>query len=176
MDDFKDYFYLGKVVKVHGYEGKVSIYLDTDEPQEYIDINMIYINIAGSLVPYFINSLSLLNNKAVVSFLDVDDNDKASALVNKELYLPIALLPELTGNKFYYHEVKGMLVIDKSFGKLGPISAVLEYPNQAVLQIFVNQKEVLIPISNEIILDVDRKANKMIIKAPEGLLDVYLKP
>jgi len=176
MDEFKDYFYLGKVVKVHCYEGKVSIYFDTDEPQEYIDIDMIYVNIAGSLVPYFINDLSLLNNKAVVSFMDVDDIDKANSLVNKELYLPITLLPELTGNKFYYHEVKNMMVIDESFGELGPISAVLEYPNQAVLQVFVDDKEVLIPISNEIIINVDRKANIIIIKAPEGLLDVYLKP
>ncbi len=175
MSNFKDYYYLGKVVKVHGYEGKVSIYFDTDEPSEYIDIDMVYVNIAGSLVPYFINDLSLLNNKAVVSFMDVDDIDKASSLVNKELYLPLSQLPELTGNKFYYHEVKNMLVIDESYGELGPISSVLEYPNQAVLQVFVENKEVLIPISNEIIIDVDRKANKMIIKAPEGLLDVYLK-
>jgi len=176
MSNFEDYFYLGKVVKVHGYEGKVSIYLDTDEPQEYIDIDMIYVNVAGNLVPYFINNLSLLNNKAVVSFMDIDDIDKANNLVNKELYLPISLLPELTGNKFYYHEVKDMLVIDEVFGELGPINAVLEYPNQAVLQVFVDQKEVLIPISNSIIINVDRKANKIIIKAPEGLLDVYLKP
>ncbi len=176
MSDFKDYFYLGKVVKVHGYEGKVSIYLDTDEPQEYIDIEMIYLNITGNLVPYFITDLSLLNNKAVVSFMDIEDIDKAASLVNKELYLPISLLPELTGNKFYYHEVKNMLVIDESHGELGPISAVLEYPNQAVLQVFVDNKEVLIPISNEIILDVDRIKNTMKIAAPEGLLDVYLKP
>ncbi|MFK5854840.1 MAG: ribosome maturation factor RimM [Bacteroidota bacterium] len=176
MSEFKDYFYLGKVVKAHGYEGKVSIYFDTDEPQEYIDIDMVFVDIAGSLVPYFINELSLLNNKAVVSFMDVDDADKANGLVNKELYLPLSLLPKLTGNKFYYHEVKNMMVIDEDFGKLGPISAVLEYPNQAVLQVFVDQKEVLIPISTEIIINVDRPQNIMTIKAPEGLLDVYLKP
>jgi 16S rRNA processing protein RimM len=175
MSEFKDHFYLGKIVKVHGYEGKVSIYLDTDEPQEYIDIDMIFIDISGNLVPYFIDDLSLLNNKAVVSFMDVDDIDKATTLVNKELYLPLSLLPELTGNRFYYHEVKGMNVIDQNFGDLGPISAVLEYPNQAVLQVFVDGKEVLIPISNEIIINVDRTKNIMTVAAPEGLLDVYLK-
>jgi 16S rRNA processing protein RimM len=176
MSEFKDYFYLGKVIKVHGYEGKLSIYFDTDEPDEYIDTEMVYINIAGSLVPYFITELSLLNNKAVVNFMDVDNIDKAASLVNKEIYLPISLLPELTGNKFYYHEVNNMLVIDESYGELGPISAVLEYPNQAVLQVFVDKKEVLIPISNEIILDVNREKGIIKIAAPEGLLDVYLKP
>ncbi len=42
---------------------------------------MVYINIAGNLIPFFINELSLLNNKAVVSFMDVDDTDKASEVL-----------------------------------------------------------------------------------------------
>ena len=174
MNEFKDYFYLGKVTKPHGYEGKVTIYLDTDEPQEYIDIELVHINMGGKLVPYFIESLSLLNNKAVVSFMDVDDIEKAESLVKKELYLPISMLPELSGNKFYYHEIPGMIVVDKNFGELGPIKEVLEYPNQAVLQVFYKEKEVLIPISDDIILNVDREQNTITIIAPDGLLDVYL--
>jgi len=173
MSEFNDYFYLGIVTKPHGYEGKVTIYFDTDEPQEYADLEMVHINIGGNLVPYFIESLSLLNNKAVVSFLDVDNIEKAESLVKKEIYLPISMLPKLSGNKFYYHEVTGMMVIDESFGELGSISAVL-YPNQAVIQVFHKQKEVLIPISDEIIINLDREQNEMIIRAPEGLLDVYL--
>ncbi len=174
MSEFNDYFYLGIVTKPHGYEGKVTIYFDTDEPQQYADLEMVHINIGGNLVPYFIESLSLLNNKAVVSFMDVDNIEKAESLVKKEIYLPISMLPKLTENKFYYHEVTGMMVIDETFGELGPISAVLEYPNQAVIQVFHKQKEVLIPISDEIIINLDREQNKMIIRAPEGLLDVYL--
>lgn len=174
MEEFKEYFYLGKVTKPHGFEGKVTVYFDTDEPQEYADIELVHINIGGKLVPYFIESLSLLNNKAVVSFMDIDNIEKAESLVQKELYLPISLLPELTGNKFYYHEIPGMMVIDKIFGELGPIKEVLEYPNQAVLQVFYNEKEVLIPISKDIILNVDREQKIITIAAPEGLLDVYL--
>ncbi len=174
MSEFNDYFYLGIVTKPHGYEGKVTIYFDTDEPQQYADLEMVHINIGGNLVPYFIESLSLLNNKAVVSFMDVDNIEKAESLVKKEIYLPISMLPKLTENKFYYHEVTGMMVIDETFGELGPISAVLEYPNQAVIQVFHKQREVLIPISDEIIINLDREQNEMIIRAPEGLLDVYL--
>lgn len=175
MDDFNDYFYLGKVVKLHGYGGKVSIFLDTDEPKEYAEIKMIFINIGGNLVPYFINEISILNNKAIIDFVDVDDIEKAEGLINKEIYMPVSMLPELSGNKFYYHEVKDMMVIDDNFGELGQICNVLEYPNQAVLQVYYDNKEVLIPISDDIILNVDRKQNRMTIKAPDGLLDIYLK-
>ena len=176
MSEFNNYFYLGKVTKPHGYEGKVTVYFDTDDPQEYADIEMVHINIGGNLVPYFIESLSLLNNKAVVSFMDVDNIEKAESLVKKEIYLPISMLPKLSGNKFYYHEIPGMMVIDENFGELGPIKEVLEYPNQAVLQVFYKEKEVLIPISDDIILNVDRKQNIVEVRTPEGLLDVYLNP
>ncbi|MBC8320758.1 MAG: 16S rRNA processing protein RimM [Bacteroidetes bacterium] len=174
MSDFNDYFYLGKVVKLHGYGGKVSVYLDTDEPQEYAEMDIVYLDIDGNLVPYFINEINLNLNKAIISFMDVDDDEKAETLVNKEIYLPISMLPELTGNKFYYHEVKDMLVVDENFGELGMVSSVLEYPNQAVLQVYHKNKEVLIPINDEIIIDVDRKLNTIIVKTPDGLLDVYL--
>lgn len=174
MSDFKDYFYLGKIIKVHGYEGKLSVYFDTDKPQEYSDLELVHINIVGSLVPFFIEEISLLNNKAVVRFMDIDNLEKAEQLISKEMYLPLSMLPELTGNKFYYHEVPGMIVIDENFGELGPISSVLEYPNTAVLQVFYNEKEVLIPISDSIITKVDREENKIIVCSPEGLLDIYI--
>lgn len=174
MSDFNDYFYLGKITKLHGYEGKVTVFFDTDEPQQYTNLEMVHMDINGSMVPFFLESINLLNNKAIAQFADVDTIEKAEDLVNKELYLPISMLPELTGNKFYYHEVPGMMVIDSNFGELGQIKAVLEYPNQAVLQVFHNQKEVLIPISDEVIDDFNRTDSTIYITAPDGLLEIYL--
>lgn len=175
MNDFKDYFYLGKITKLHGYGGKLTVYFDTDEPEEYANIEVVHMNIQGNLVPFFIEELNLLNNKAIVVFSDIDTIEKAEELINKELYLPLSMLPELSGNKFYYHEVPGMEVIDSNFGTIGPVKEVLEYPNQAVFQIFHNNKEVLIPISDEVIKDFNRKENSIFITAPDGLLDIYLE-
>jgi 16S rRNA processing protein RimM len=174
MSNLNDYFYLGKVIKLHGYEGKVSIYLDTDNPDEYAEMEVVYLNIQGNPVPFFITEISILNNKGVVKFSDVDDIEKAEEIVNKEIYLPLSMLPERTGNKFYYHEIPGMIVVDENFGELGPISSILEYPNMAVIQVFYNKKEVLIPISDEIIKDVNREDNIMTVVSPEGLLDIYI--
>jgi 16S rRNA processing protein RimM len=90
------------------------------------------------------------------------------------MYLPISELPERTGNKFYFHEVKGYEVIDKAFGHLGTISQIIEYPNQAVMQIFHNGHEVLIPVFGNIIKEVDRAKQLIYIEAPEGLIDIYI--
>ncbi len=174
MSNFNDYFYLGNVINPHGFRGELNIYLDTDEPQEYKNMDAVFLNINGSLVPYFITSIKILNQKAIVRFQDVDDIDKAMLLAKKEIYLPISALPELTGNQFYYHEVLGFDIIDEAFGKLGPIKEVLEYPNQAVLQVFHKGKEVLVPINKTIITKVDREEKCIHINAPDGLIDMYL--
>jgi 16S rRNA processing protein RimM len=85
------------------------------------------------------------------------------------------LLPPLTGNRFYYHEVKGYTVMDKNFGNAGIVEEVLEYPHQAVLRVLLRNKEILIPITDDIVLDVDREKRIIHTEAPEGLIELYLE-
>ncbi len=173
-EEFSDYFYLGLITKIHGYDGKVVAFIDADDPQAYENMEMVFLNIHSTPVPYFIEERSLKNHKLIIKFQDVNTEEQAAGLVKKELYLPLTALPKLTGNKFYYHEVKGYRVTDEAFGTVGDVEEILDYPAQAVMQIFHKGKEVLIPISDAVILKLDRKNKTILIKAPEGLLDLYL--
>lgn len=170
----EDCFYFGKVIKTHGIAGEISIRIDSDEPQAYAQLPMIFIETQKKLIPYFIQRLRLNSNKAYIKLEDVDAVDDAVSLCGKEIFLPLELLPKLSGNKFYYHEVPGFKVIDETFGLIGTIHTVLEYPNQAVFQIFHAEKEVLIPINDEIIKKVDRRSKSIQIAAPQGLIELYL--
>ena len=174
MDPFEDYYYLGKIVRLHGYDGMVSAYFDTDEPGEYEELKMVFLKINNVPVPFFIRSINMLNNKALIRFEDVNTPEIAERLVQKEIYLPLSELPELRGNKFYYYEIKGFKVIDEKSGEIGKVGQVLEYPNQALMQVMHHDTEVLIPVSDDIILNVDRKKKEIHIRAPEGLIEIYL--
>ncbi len=174
MAQTDDFFYLGKITKLHAYEGKLTVFFDTDEPGKYATLNAVFIKKNEGLIPYFFSELKLNNNKAIVRFRDVDTAEQAAELVGKELYLPLDQLPELTGNKFYYHEIVGFSVVDDVHGDLGKIRQVLEYPNQALLQLFYRNREVLIPCNDEIIRHVDRKTKTLTVHLPDGLLDIYI--
>ena len=172
--NFEDYFFLGKLIKPHGFDGRVNAYLDVDNPLEYKELKMVFVNRNNSLVPYFIKHIHLLNNKAIITFQDIDNLEKAESLSQKEMFLPVSELPKRSGNKFYFHEVIGFKVIDKEFGVIGTINNILEYPNQAVMHVFYNQNEVLVPINDDIILKLDRKNKEIHISAPAGLIDIYI--
>lgn len=170
-------YYLGKITRTNGNKGGVSVFLDVDNPQEYSGLEAIFVEIKKQLIPFFIEEIKIHTSKntAVVYFEDVSDVESAASLTNSALYLPMASLPVLEGNKFYFHEVVDYLLIDEKFGKIGKIKEILEYPNQALFQTFYKEKEVLVPINDLFIQKVDRDKKEILLKLPEGLLEIYIE-
>ena len=169
-----DCFYLGRIAKTHGIKGEVTIRLDVDDPSAYHDMKYFLLEINKVLTPFFVEKMTCSGDKVFVKVQDINTVEAASALTGKEVFLPLELLPKLSGKQFYYHEVKGFLLIDEIHGELGPINDVIEYPAQAIIQVFKDKKEILIPILDQVIQKVDRKTKKLYIKAPDGLIDMYL--
>ena len=170
----EDCFYIGRVAKTHGIKGEVTLRLDVDDPSAYLKMKFFLVEINKVLTPFFVERIVSSGDKFYVAIQDIKTVEAASALTGKEVYLPLEMLPKLSGKQFYYHEVKGFLLIDEEKGELGPIEEVLEYPTQAILQVFKDKKEILVPILDHVIQKVDRKGKKLYIKAPEGLIDMYL--
>ena len=169
-----DCFYLGRVAKTHGIKGEITIKLDVDDPSAYHDMKYFLLEINKVLTPFFVEKIVNSGDKFFVTIQDIRTVEAASALTGKEVYLPLEMLPKLSGKQFYYHEIKGFTLIDAEKGELGPIAEVIEYPTQAIIQVIKDGKEILIPILDQVIQKVDRKAKKLYVKAPEGLIDMYL--
>ncbi|KAF5069600.1 Ribosome maturation factor RimM [anaerobic digester metagenome] len=170
------YFYLGRILKLFASKGALLVNLDADNPEDYINLESVFVRMNEQLIPFFITDIQLRhNNNAVFTFLDIDSPEQASILTGCELYLPVEMLPPLSGNRFYYHEIKGWRVLDEAFGDTGVVQEVLEYPHQAILRIMRGEKEILVPVSDEIITGVDRENRILSIRAPEGLIELYLE-
>ena len=168
-------YQLGYVIKAHGIKGEVGILLDVDIPDHYKNLESVFVEMEQKLVPFFISTIAIRKNKAVVKFDDVDDVDAANTLKGCLLYLPLDQLPQLRGDQFYYHEVVDFEVIDNAHGRLGKVSTVYSLPNQDLLAVAHNRKEILIPVKDEIIVRVDKKAKEIHVKLPDGLLEIYLE-
>ena len=168
-------FYLGKIVKKYSFKGELLVRLDSDDPEIYEQLESVFVELDHRLIPFFIEHAQLHKSSLLrVQFEDVQSEEDAEALLGKELYLPLDLLPKLTGNKFYYHEVIGFVVIDQTFGPVGKIRKINDTTNQALFVIDREGKEVLIPINDDFIKQVDRDNREVRVAVPEGLIDLYL--
>lgn len=167
-------FYVGRIVKTHGIKGEVTLRIDNEDFDEIEELNYFLLDINDKLIPFFIENITYHSNKSFILFQDLKTLEAASQLVGTAAYLPLDLLPERSGNDFYSHEVVGFLVVDEEKGELGRVQEIIEYPTQSLIQIIKDEKEILIPIHDDIIKDVDREGKKILIKAPVGLIDMYL--
>ncbi len=173
----EDCFYLGKIVKKYSFKGELLAKLDTDEPNLYDGLDAIFIDLKDNLVPFFIESSQLhKSNLLRLKLEDIDTEADAEALLKTELYLPLELLPKLEGNTFYFHEVIGFKIIDKTFGEVGILKSINDSTAQALFEIDRNGIEILIPMNDKFILKVDRKHQCIEVNTPEGLIDLYLNP
>ena len=171
--NISDCYCLGRITKPWGVKGQLVLFLDVDSPDDYLDLDSAFVEIKGQLVPHFFHIDNINGNKAVATFEDLTP-EQAGALVGHELYLPLDLLPKLDGNRFYFHEVVGFRVVDSQHGDIGTIEQVIEYPAQPLFQVMKNGTEILIPVIDEVIDNVDRQNKTIHITAPNGLIDLYL--
>lgn len=170
----EDCFYLGKIVKKYSFKGELLIKLDTDQPELFENMESVFVELRKKLVPFFIENSYLHKSELLrVKFEDVDTEEEAESLLNAELYLPLEFLPELTGNQFYYHEIIGFTAKDKSFGEIGKITGVNDSTAQALFEIDFNGQQVLVPIIDQFLEEVDRENKIIHLNLPEGFMSLY---
>jgi len=74
-----------------------------------------------------------------------------------------------------WKDVQGYTATDESFGEMGIITEVAEYPMQYIGKCIINEKEVLFPLNDDVVTEVDDEAKTINLDLPLGLLDIYLE-
>lgn len=171
----KDCFYLGKIAKKFSFKGEVLVYLDTDEPEMYTELESMFVETNGHLVPFFIERSSIHREKFLrTKFEDMESEEEADTIVGKDVYLPLTMLPTLEGNKFYYHEVVGFDAIDQRLGNFGTVLRILDNGVQVLFEVQKDEAIILIPLIDDFIIEVNRENKSILFNTPEGLIDLYI--
>lgn len=168
-------FYIGYITKTKGLKGEVQLFFEF-EAYEDLDLDVLFAEMNGKMVPFFVSSHKLYsNNTGLFYFDDIDHIDKAQVLVKKKIYLPLTKLPEREDDDLTYEDLKGYVVSDETHGELGEIIAINEYPQQFVATVLYKEKEILFPLNDDLIIEIDEDEKTLLVDLPEGLLDIYLQ-
>ncbi len=170
----EDCYQLGYVTKTHGLKGEIQIFLDADAPEVYNKLESMFVLQNNTLIPFFIDTIQVNRDKALVKLDDVDELADAKALVSSEIYLPLSFLPALPQGEYYFHEIVGFELYDND-ALIGKVTNVLTHTAQTLLAVDANGVEVLVPLTDEVVKKVDLGTKKINAVLPDGLLDIYLE-
>ncbi|TCK82987.1 ribosome maturation factor RimM [Albibacterium bauzanense] len=172
--DYNESFKIGYITKTRGLKGEIQLFFEFKDP-DLLDLDLIFIEINRQLVPFFVSSYKLQSNNTGYFFLeDIDHIDKAQELLRKSVFLPNTKMPEREEGEFLIEDLKGFNVFDSNYGELGVILEINEYPQQFVATVSYQSQEVLFPLSDDFIEEIDEEKKELHINLPDGLLDVYL--
>jgi 16S rRNA processing protein RimM len=135
-------------------------------------VESVFVELKGSLVPYFIKSFSDRGDKAFLKFEDVNTTEQAAYLKGSALYLSKSVRPSLKRGEFYNDEVVGFMVEDETEGNLGLIKQVIQSGPSRLLEIGYNSKDILIPIHGPFIKSVNKSKKLIKVSLPEGFLSI----
>ena len=171
----EDCFYIGYITKTKGLKGEVQVYFEYDEPAN-LPLDSVFAEINGKLVPFFISTYKLQNNQTGnFYFDDIDTIEKAQTLIRKKLYLLNSFKPVRDDDEFLITDLKGFMVHDQTVGELGDIIEIHEYPQQFVAVVSYKFKEIMFPLNDDLIVEIDEENGILKVDLPEGLVDLYLE-
>ena len=167
------YLEVGKIVTTHGIKGELKVSITTDTLTRFNPGNRLYMKKGNEYLETIIDSFRMHKNMALITVNNLKNINDVLGYVGLVLYVNRDELDDLNEGQYYYEDLIGLDVYDKTFetGKIGEVVDVIEVPQGEILRIRLNNgKKALVPFVDEFIIDVDIENNILIISSVEGLL------
>jgi len=163
---------LGKIVKLSGYEGAVTVKLERIFSENIPEMESVFVEIDGRPVPFFIQYTEYSGADIIkFKFTGYNSSEKMSDFIGCKVFMTSVLSMESHGEDF--QEIIGFDLFDQTRSLLGKVTEVLSNPGQILLKITSKDKrEFLIPLHEDLIISFDRKKKTLVMNIPEGLTEI----
>jgi len=172
------YVEIGYTKKTHGVQGWLRVQVEPEYLEDLLSTSAIFLSLQGQPVPYFVESFDTRND-LLLKLEDIDSKEAAAELSGKALSLREQdIIPdeerefELTEEELEYSFLTGYELHTEEQGPIGAILEILEFPQQEMARLEIDQKEVLIPLHEDFIQSINEEHKQVTMSLPEGLLDL----
>jgi 16S rRNA processing protein RimM len=164
-----EFIEIGKIIKTHALKGELSVASNSDFIEERFKVGAtLYVKQNGIMKELEITSVRFHQNNILITVNNWNDINLVTHLVGLTLYVNRDQLPELAENEYYYSDLIGLEVFATTNEYIGKITDVLEYPHGSILEIYNEDKKILIPFVDAFVKDI--KDGKVMVELIEGLV------
>tara|TARA_B100000945_G_scaffold130651_1_gene104297 strand:- start:403 stop:942 length:540 start_codon:yes stop_codon:yes gene_type:complete len=174
-----EWLVVGLITSCHGVNGQVKVKSLSDFEERFLKPGMRWLqkeNEPPSTIELTSGFKQPGKETFIIKFQGVDSRNHAEQLKKYKILVKTNKLPELKQEEFHLLELINLQVKTLENDELKIIGKVINLENEKnnllVIELFKNQKKVLIPFVKEIVPRVDIKNNFLIITPPKGLLEL----
>jgi 16S rRNA processing protein RimM len=158
---------VGVVTSVHGLRGEVAIQNRSDNPERWRPGGAVLLGDGRSLT---IEASRSHGRRLLVKFDGIDDRTAAEVLRGAELLVPESWVPALPAGEWWAYELEGCAVETSSGRSLGVLTEVVANPaNDIWIAVDPDGTETLIPVLADLLVEVDTKARRIVVRDVPGV-------
>jgi len=179
MINKNEWLTVGLITSCHGINGQIKVKSLSDFEERFLKPGTRWLQKENE-TPSKIELISGFKQPGKETFIvklrGINTRNDAEQLKKFKILVKTDKLPKLKKEEFHLLELinlEVMILKDDEFTKIGKvIDLENEKNNLLVIELFQNNKKVLIPFVKEIVPSVDIKNNFLIINPPKGLLEL----
>ena len=168
-DEEEECFYLGTIVSKFSYKGELLVN-SILQAEDFTTLESVFVEIKQRLVPFFIEG-SIKVYLTCIKFEDVDDEATAESLQKHDLYLPLDLLPLFRREQILLPRSNWFTIVEAN--KTAIVTRSYRSNAQALFQV-KGKTELLVPIHDDFIVEVNRSERHIVVQLPEGFFIVWI--
>ena len=174
-----EWLIVGLITSCHGINGQVKVKSLSDFEERFLKPGIRWLqkeNEPPSEIKLTSGYKQPGKETFIIKFAGRNTRNDAELLKNYKILVETNKLPKLKKEEFHLLELVNLKVKILENDELKIIGKVLDLENEKnnllIIELFKNQKKVLIPFVEEIVPIVDIKNNFLIIDPPKGLLEL----
>jgi 16S rRNA processing protein RimM len=165
---------IGEVARPHGLRGELRVRPLTDHPERFERVRtcVLWEAARDERRPCRVAAARRQGDAVIVALEGCHSPEAASALVGRLLAVPEAEAEPLPPGHFYPWQLEGARVVTEDGAEVGRVVGIERAAAQEWWVVGDGVREHLIPAVPEIVVDVDLAAARVVIRPPEGLLEL----
>lgn len=157
---------IGNVGKAVGISGFLKLHLDIDLPE---DLKVLFIQFKGDRIPYFIERTDD-ENDLMIKFESINSPEEAKEIIGAEVFIETEYLDPNSSDLYDTDMLVEFEVYDQE-KSLGKVVRIDQYPEQSMLVLAIEDQEILIPLVEDFIVNVDFEHRRIDLNLPEGIVE-----
>ncbi len=171
---------IGEIVSTQGIRGEVRVVIHTEFPERYTTMPTVHLFASESTGPektLAVENCRFHRNFAVLKLAGIDTMNDALELKGMAIKVQQEELVSLPPNRHYIFQLIGLNVVTIHGLHVGQVTDVLQ--QSGVNDIYVVKpvagitklREVLIPVIDDVVLDIDTENHQITVNLLDGLLE-----
>lgn len=167
----EDLFRVGVIANTHGIRGEVKVFPTTQDPKRYEALKEVLLDTGKEKLPLEVQNVRYFKNLVIVKFKGIDNINDIEKYKGRDLFVTRENAIPLGEDEYYLADIIGAQVYTEDGTLFGVLKDVLETGANLVYVVEHEKREVLLPVIDECVREINPEEKKVVVHIMKGLLD-----